>query len=65
VNASANIGEADRSGFLTVPGAIEAIDKLLALVSGRLPLKVEGAAEEPMRLIGPALLVRAPVRSRP
>jgi hypothetical protein len=58
VNASANIGEADRSGFLTVPGAIEAIDKLLALVSGRLPLKVEGAAEEPMRLIGPALLVR-------
>jgi hypothetical protein len=57
VNGSVNI---DTPGppYLTVPGALAAIGKLLALLDERLPLKVEDAHEEPMRLIGPALLVR-------
>jgi hypothetical protein len=58
VNASANIDDAERPGFLTVRGALAATDRLLVIVGERLPLNVERAHEEPMRLIGPALLVR-------
>jgi hypothetical protein len=57
VNASVNIDD-PAPGSLTVPRALAAICKLVELVDERLPLKVKDADEEPMRLIGPALLVR-------
>lgn len=58
MNGSVNIGGAGNPVPLTVSGALESIDKLVTLVGERLPLKVDGADKEPMRLIGPALLVR-------